>query len=94
MINSPEHAEMTVDIACRTALAQRSVSHITIPIDVQEKRHSGKYSKHKVAGHTLDLLFYPNTVPIARSIQKAANILNNGERIVILVGQGALDAGD
>jgi len=47
---------MTVDIACRTALAQRGVRHITIPIDFQEKRHSGKYSKHKVAGHTLDLL--------------------------------------
>jgi pyruvate dehydrogenase (quinone) len=38
MINSPEHAEMTVDIACRTGLSQRGVSHITIPIDVQEKK--------------------------------------------------------
>src|ERR1044072_2760479 len=36
MINKPEHAEMTVDIACRTALAERGVSHLTIPIDVQE----------------------------------------------------------
>jgi len=44
MINSPEHAEMTVDIACRRALSQRGVSHITIPIDVQEKRLAGKYS--------------------------------------------------
>jgi pyruvate dehydrogenase (quinone)/pyruvate oxidase len=94
MINSPEHAEMTVDIACRTALSQRGVSHITIPIDVQEKRLGGKYTKHKVAGHTSDLLFYPNTVPTASSIQKAANILNDGKRIVILAGQGALNAGD
>ena len=94
MINSPEHAGMTVDIACRTALSQRGVSHITIPIDVQEKRLGGKYTKHKVAGHTSDLLFYPNTVPTASSIQKAANVLNNGKRIVILAGQGALNAGD
>jgi pyruvate dehydrogenase (quinone) len=94
MINSPEHAEMTVDIACRTALSQRGVSHITIPIDIQEKRLSGKYTKHKVAGHTSDLLFYPNTVPTASSIQKAANVLNDGKRIVILAGQGALNAGD
>jgi pyruvate dehydrogenase (quinone)/pyruvate oxidase len=87
MINSPEHAEMTVDIACRTALSQLGVSHITIPIDIQEKRLSGKYTKHKVAGHTSDLLFYPNTVPTASSIQKAANVLNDGKRIVILAGQ-------
>ena len=94
MINSPEHAEMTVDIACRTALSQRGVSHITIPIDVQEKRLSGKYTKHKVAGHTSDLLFYPNTIPVLSVIQKAADILNHGGRVVILVGQGALGAGD
>ena len=43
MISVPEQAEMAVDIACRTALAQRGVSHLTIPIDVQEKRLSGKF---------------------------------------------------
>jgi thiamine pyrophosphate-dependent acetolactate synthase large subunit-like protein len=43
-----EQAEMAVDIACRTALAQRGVSHLTIPIDVQEKKLSGKYSRHNV----------------------------------------------
>ena len=94
MINSPEHTEMTVDLACRMALSQRGVSHITIPIDVQEKKLSGKYSKHKVAGHTSDYLFYPSTTPTPSLIQKAANVLSEGKRIVILVGQGALEAGD
>src|ERR671918_605150 len=94
MINSPEHAGMTVDIACRTALSQRGVSHITIPIDVQEKRLGGKYTRHKVAGHTSDLLFYPSTVPSLSVIQKAANILNEGKQVAILAGQGALVAGD
>src|ERR671928_900790 len=32
MITAPEQAEMAVDIACRTAFAQRGVSHLTIPI--------------------------------------------------------------
>jgi pyruvate dehydrogenase (quinone) len=94
MINSPEHAEMTVDIACRTALSKRGVSHVTIPIDVQEKRLGSKYTRHKVAGHTSDLLFYPSTVPSLSVIQKAANILNEGKQIAILAGQGALVAGD
>jgi pyruvate dehydrogenase (quinone) len=37
MIEVPEQADMAVDIACRTALAQGGVSHLTIPIDVQER---------------------------------------------------------
>jgi pyruvate dehydrogenase (quinone) len=94
MINSPEHAEMTVDIACRTALSQRGVGHITIPIDVQEKRLSGKYTRHKVPGHTSDLLLYPKTVPAISEIQKAAKLLDKSSRLVILVGQGALNSGD
>src|ERR671931_2441665 len=51
LINRPEHAEMAVDIACRTALSQRGVSHLTIPIDVQEMKLKGKYSKHNVPYH-------------------------------------------
>lgn len=91
LINKPEHAEMAVDIACRKALSQRGVSHLTIPIDIQEERLKGEYSKHKVLGHTSD--FYSHlTVPDKGLIEKAAKILNEGERIVILVGQGAHNA--
>ena len=62
MITVPEQAEMAVDIACRTALAQRGVSHLTIPIDVQEKKLSGKYSRHNVAYHTSDV-YAAETIP-------------------------------
>jgi pyruvate dehydrogenase (quinone) len=93
MINRPEHAEMTVDIACRSALSLRGVSHLTIPIDIQEMKLKGKYSRHKVPGHTSD--FYANiTVPDRGLLEDAANILNSGRKIVLLVGQGALSAGD
>lgn len=93
MINKPEHAEMTVDIACRTALAERGVSHLTIPIDVQELRLKGQYSRHKVAGHTSD--FYADiTIPEKGLLEQAANILNSGKNVVMLVGQGALDASE
>ena len=93
MINRPEHAEMTVDIACRSALSLRGVSHVTIPIDVQEMKLKGRYSRHKVPGHTSD--FYANiTVPDRGLLEDAANILNSGRKIVLLVGQGALSAGE
>ncbi len=93
MINSPEHAEMAVDIACRNALGRRGVSHLTIPIDVQEQKLQGKYSPHKVKGHTSDT-FNHDVIPSLELLRKAANILNEGKKIVILVGQGALDASD
>jgi pyruvate dehydrogenase (quinone) len=93
MINGPEHAEMAVDLACRTALGRRGVSHLTIPIDVQEKRLKGKYSRHKVPGHTSDA-FTSGSIPNQESLKKAAEILNIGHKVVILVGQGALSASD
>jgi pyruvate dehydrogenase (quinone) len=93
MINVPEQAEMAVDIACRTALAQRGVSHLTIPIDVQEKKLNGKYSRHNIGYHTSDV-YSAETIPSHSLIEKAAQILNTGNRVVILAGQGALGAGE
>ena len=91
MINVPEQTEMAVDLACRTALSRKGVSHINIPVDVQEKKLKGNYSKHKVPGHTSDI-FESFALPNKRLIEKAAQILNRGNKIVILVGQGALNA--
>src|SRR5215204_2655896 len=91
MIHLPEQAEMAVDIACRTCLARKGVGHINIPIDVQEKNLKGDYSKHKVPGHTSDI-FDSFALPDKKLIEKAAKILNTGNKIVILIGQGALNA--
>ena len=93
MISVPEQAEMAVDIACRTALAQRGVSHITIPIDIQEKKLNGNYTRHNVAYHTSSV-YAAETIPSPSLLVKAAKILNEGSRIVLLVGQGALDSGE
>jgi len=93
MINVPEQAEMVVDFAYRTALSRRGVSHITIPIDIQERKLKGDYSRHKVAGHTSDI-YNPLILPDKKLIEDAAYILNSGERVVILAGQGALGAED
>lgn len=94
IITAPEQAEMAVDIACRTAFAQRGVSHLTIPIDVQERKLLGKYSQHKVPGHTSDTFVAAgNALPDRHLLEHAAEVINSGNKIVILVGQGALNAG-
>ena len=94
MIIAPEQAEMLVDIACRAALSQRGVSHLTIPIDIQERKLQGNYSMHKVPGHTSDAFTSITSLPDHQLVQQAADIINSGTKIVILVGQGALNAGD
>ncbi|MDE1831200.1 MAG: hypothetical protein KGI02_02390 [Thaumarchaeota archaeon] len=95
MINSPEHAESVIDIACRSALALRGVSHMTIPIDTQERKLEGRYTGHSVGGHTAHALSATSArIPDQKLIEKAAEILNSGNKIVLLVGQGALNAGD
>ncbi len=94
MITSPQQAGMAVDLACRAAFANRGVSHLTIPIDVQEMKLKGsKYSKHKVSEHTSDVDI-PIILPDQKLLEKAANILNSREKVVILAGQGALAAGE
>jgi pyruvate dehydrogenase (quinone) len=93
IITAPEQAEMAVDIACRTAFAQRGVSHLTIPIDVQERKLQGTYSRHKVPGHTSDTFVAAGDVlPDRYLLEQAADVINSGNKIVILVGQGALNA--
>ena len=93
MIGSPQQAEMAVDIACRTAHVRKGVSHLNIPTDVQEQKLEGHYSRHKVPGHTSDISVPPTSAD-KKLIGKTADILNNGKKIVILVGQGALHASE
>jgi pyruvate dehydrogenase (quinone) len=81
MITVPEQAEVAVGIACRTPLIRRGVSHLTIHIDVQEKKLSGKYSRHNVAYHLMYML--NNQFQVNPLIEKAAKVLNSGSRIVI-----------
>lgn len=94
MIITPQQAGMAVDLACKAALAHTGVSHLTIPIDVQEMKLKGsKYSRHKVSEHTSHVGI-PVILPDRKLLEKAANILNSREKVVILAGQGELTAGE
>jgi pyruvate dehydrogenase (quinone) len=89
------HVENVVDLACRTALAFRGVAHITIPVDFQEHElKDRKRSKRNVPHHTSDIYAPLPQIPRQSDLQPAADILNEGKKVVILAGQGALQAGD
>jgi pyruvate dehydrogenase (quinone)/pyruvate oxidase len=93
-IMGPAHVENVADLACRTALAYRCVSHLTIPVDMQVMPIDRQRSPRNVPHHTSDAFARGARTPPDSEIQRAAEILNAGKRIAILAGRGALGAGD
>jgi pyruvate dehydrogenase (quinone) len=91
---NPNQIQMLADEACRHALNHRGVSHITFPVDYQEIEPSAKTSMHKVLGHTTSHWSRAFSVPREDELKIAAFLLNEAVKPVILVGQGALGAGD
>lgn len=94
MVINPNQIRMLADEACRHARNHRGVAHINVPIDYQVKQANGKTSDHKVAGDTSSRWSKPLVVPNAEDLQAAADLLNVAKRPVLLVGAGALHAGD
>jgi pyruvate dehydrogenase (quinone)/pyruvate oxidase len=92
-IMGPTHVENVAHLACRTALLRRGVSHITFPVDLQEREIKGERSKRNIPGHTSDVLSLSARLPHEGNLAQAADILNRGKKVVILAGRGALNAG-
>ena len=90
-VNSPEHARLATDLACRTAIGKRGVAHLNIPIDVQMKDFTGDYSEKAVPQITSQAPLDLGLRPPGRELERAAEILNTAARPVILAGQGARD---
>ncbi len=92
-VMGPSHVHNVVDEAIRTALARRTVAHVTIPKDIQEWDASDvPRSKANVAGHSADLAPAAAPLPPQSQIQAAADLLNAGKKVVILAGRGCLGA--
>jgi pyruvate dehydrogenase (quinone)/pyruvate oxidase len=88
------HVENAVSLACRTALAYRSVAHVTIPVDTQDEAVSrDPRSKRNIAHHVSEAISRYCGRPSDGQLDKAAEVLNAGKKIAILAGQGALHAG-
>ena len=91
-IMGPSHVNNVVDEAIKTALSQRTVAHINIPKDIQEWELDGQGSRANTPAHSADVYTMARPVPSAAELNAAAAVINNGKKIVILAGRGALDA--
>jgi pyruvate dehydrogenase (quinone) len=94
MASHPAQIRHLVDRAVRIAKIERTVTCIIIPNDVQEldavetpPRAHGTI--HSGVGFTT-----PRTVPTDRDLNRAAEVLNSGEKVAMLIGAGALGAVD
>ncbi len=91
---SPVQMRHLIDRAIRIAKAERTVTCIIIPGDVQEM--DAVPSPPRVHGSVMSSVGYvePKVVPHEADLRRAADVLNAGERVAMLIGQGARGAAD
>jgi len=91
--STPAQVRHLVDRALRIAIAERTVTAVILPNDVQEMEAA---EPPRVHGSTFTGIGYlaPRIVPEAADLQRAAAVLNAGERVAMLVGAGALGASE
>jgi len=82
-----------VDRAMRIAKAERTVTCIIIPNDLQDLEYIEPARAHGTI-HSSIGYNAPRIIPHTKDLQRAADILNAGNKVAILVGAGALKAAD
>ncbi|HVC13460.1 MAG TPA: thiamine pyrophosphate-requiring protein [Acidimicrobiales bacterium] len=80
-----------LDRAMKSALTERRPAIVIVPEDVQESEYSDPPRMHG-ATYTSVGWNQPHMVPGERLLKEAAQILNEGERVAVLIGQGAKKA--
>src|SRR5689334_21689276 len=93
-VMGPAHVVNLVDEAIKTALARRTVTHLTIPKDIQDWTDTSERSQANVPMHSGDLFAVAHPLPPQEQLQRAASLINAGSNVAILAGQGALGCRD
>jgi pyruvate dehydrogenase (quinone) len=94
-VMGPEHVENVAHLACRTALSRRGVAHINFPVDTQSMPlKKGSRSERNIKCHNVEVFGRRLGLPADEDLERAADILNSGEKVAILAGRGALKATD
>ncbi len=94
VLSSPLQARHMVDRALRIAMEQRCVTCIIVPNDVQDLPAVAQPPREHGTVHTGIGYTAHSNLPDPFSLQQAADVLNSGERVAILIGAGALGASE
>jgi pyruvate dehydrogenase (quinone) len=92
IVMHPGQMRHVLDRAFKTALTTRSVATVIVPEDIQESE--AQPSPPKTHGSVYSSVGWsrPRVLPNQEELRKAADILNEGEKVAILIGQGAAHA--
>ena len=88
----PAQMRHLIDCACRNTLAEKTVTALIIPNDLQESEAVPKPPREHARLRSSTDYTTPDIVPKKRDLERAAEVLNSGERVAMLVGQRALHA--
>jgi pyruvate dehydrogenase (quinone) len=91
MVTVPEQLPNVIDRAIRVALSRHAPTVVIIPNDVQELDYSPPTHEFKMVPSSLGIE-WPTTVPDDAAVRRAADLLNAGSKVAMLVGQGARGA--
>jgi pyruvate dehydrogenase (quinone) len=91
-VNVAEQLPNAIDRAIRTAEARRAPTAVIIPNDLQEEPYSAPEHEFKHVPSSPPSTPRPVLLPRHEELLRAADVLNAGSRVAILVGQGARDA--
>jgi pyruvate dehydrogenase (quinone)/pyruvate oxidase len=95
MIRVPVQIPTLVDLAIRHALTRRGVAHLTIPTDIQvadADANPWSAPAPAVISPTAPIYLPASGLPRPQDVAAAADVLNAGSKVVMLVGAGALGA--
>jgi len=92
LCTAPEQARHLIDRAIRIARSERCVTAVIFPNDVQEAEAVQTPPHAHGSMHSGVDFTQPDVLPKAEDLQRAADILNAGEKIALLVGAGAANA--
>ncbi|WP_409181166.1 thiamine pyrophosphate-requiring protein [Amycolatopsis sp. VS8301801F10] len=93
-VNVAEQLPNALDRAFRVAQASRTPTALIIPADLQEEPYEPPQHAFKQMPSSPPGTAWPNPVPPEPALSEAADVLNAGEKVAILVGQGARGAVD
>jgi pyruvate dehydrogenase (quinone) len=91
--SSPAQVRHLVDRAVRIALARKTVTAIILPNDLQEADYHEPPRKHGTV-HSGTGYVRPRIAPHEADLRRAAEVLNAGTKVAMLIGAGALCAED
>jgi pyruvate dehydrogenase (quinone) len=94
MATEPAQIRHLIDRAVRIALSQRTVTCVIVPNDLAGMEAVETPPHEHGTIHSSVGYAPPKIVPADSELRRAADILNDGEKVAILVGQGALGAAD